>query len=135
MRGRSEFQNFSTRSILVFLKKEELKNIPLLIREPGSGTQETIAFALKSAGIKISGLQTEMQLGNTESIKSYLLHSDCMAFVSIHSVLQELKNKMLTVMDVKDLSIQRFFYFIQPQGEQSAIADIFMKLANRYNFK
>jgi len=35
----------------------------------------------------------EMQLGSTESIKSYLLHSDCFAFISVHAVAKELKTK------------------------------------------
>ena len=117
------------------LKIEELKEIPLLLREPGSGTLENIVYALKPLGVKLSDLHTEMQIGNTESIKTYLLHSDCMAFVSIHSILQELKNKTLTVIDLKDISIQRLFYFIQPQGEQFAMADLFKKFAQSYNFK
>lgn len=117
------------------LKIDELKKIPLLLREPGSGTLEIIAFALKSLGIQLSGLQTEMQLGNTESIKSYLLHSACMAFVSRNSILQELKNKTLTIIRVNNLNIDRDFFFIQPQGGHSAIADFFMKYAKHYNFK
>lgn len=118
-----------------FLEIEELKRTPLLLREPGSGTLETIAFELKNLGVKLSDLLLEMQLGNTESIKSYLLHSDCLAFISIHSVTQELKNKTLTLIDVKNLSISREFYFIQPQGEQSSIAELFTNFALRYNFK
>lgn len=117
------------------LKMEELKEIPLLLREHGSGTLENIAYALKPFGVKLSDLHTEMQIGNTESIKSYLIHSDCMAFVSIHSILQELNNKTLTVLDVRNLSIERLFYFIQPQGEQAALSSLFIKFAKRYNFK
>lgn len=117
------------------LNLTELKNIPLLLREPGSGTLEIITFELKKLGIKLSDLKLEMQLANTESIKGYLLHSNCMAFVSIHSVLQELKNKTLVVVDVKNLNILRDFYFIQSQGEQAAIANLFLKFAKHYNFK
>lgn len=118
-----------------YLKIEELLNLPLLMREPGSGTLETIAFALKPLGVNLSNFKTEMQLSTTESIKSYLLHSDCMAFLSVHTLLQELKNNTLSIIDVKNLTIERNFYFIQPQGEQSAIADLFLNFANRYNFK
>ncbi len=118
-----------------YLKIEELLNVPLLMREPGSGTLETIAFALKPLGVNLSNFKTEMQLSTTESIKSYLLHSDCMAFLSVHTLLQELKNNTLSIIDVKNLTIERNFYFIQPQGEQSAIADLFLNFANRYNFK
>lgn len=117
------------------LSVDELKKTPLLLREPGSGTLEIIAFELKKLGIKLNDLKLEMQLANTESIKGYLLHSNCMAFVSIHSVLQELKNKTLVVIDVKNLVILRDFYFIQSQGEQAAIANLFLKFAKHYNLK
>lgn len=117
------------------LKAEDLKNIPLLLREPGSGTLETLSFALKSVGIKINELQVEMQLGNTESIKLYLLHSDAMALLSIHSVLQELRNNTLTIIDVKKLSIERDFQFIQLLGAHNSLTALFLNFAQRYNFK
>ena len=114
---------------------DELLKTPLLIREPGSGTLEVIAHALKPFDIKISQLNTEMQLGSTESIKSYLLHSDCMAFLSIHSILKELKNKEITIIDVNGLMIERNFHFIQSHGEAEALPELFMKFARHYNFK
>ncbi len=118
-----------------FISLAELTNIPLLLREPGSGTLETLAFELKRKNIKLSDFKLEMQLANTESIKAYLSHSDCMAFVSIHSILQELKNKTLIAIDVENLTIKRDFYLIQPHGEQAAIAHLFLKFVNHYNFK
>jgi len=114
---------------------DELPEIPLLLREPGSGTLEVIAHALKPFGIKISQLRNEMQLGSTESIKSYLLHSDCMAFLSIYSILKELKNKEVTIIDVNGLTIERNFHFIQSYGEAEALPDLFMNFARHYNFK
>jgi DNA-binding transcriptional LysR family regulator len=113
----------------------ELLKTPLLIREPGSGTLEVIAHALKPFDIKLSQLNTEMQLGSTESIKSYLLHSNCMAFLSIHSILKELKNKEVTIIDVNGLTIERNFHFIQSHGEAEALPELFMKFARHYNFK
>jgi len=117
------------------IELDELLKTPLLIREPGSGTLEVIAHALKPFDIKISQLNTEMQLGSTESIKSYLLHSNCMAFLSIHSILKELKNKEVTIIDVTGLTIDRIFHFIQSHGEAEALPELFMKFARHYNFK
>ena len=114
---------------------DELLTVPFLLREPGSGTLEVIAHALKPLNIKLSQLNIEMQLGSTESIKSYLLHSDCMAFLSIYSILKELKSKEMSIIDVKGLSIERSFHFIQSYGEVEALPDLFMKFASRYNFK
>lgn len=112
---------------------DELKSIPLLLREPGSGTLEVIAHALKPFGIKISQLQNEMQLGSTESMKLYLLHSNCMAFLSIHAILNELQNKVCCIIDVKGLNIERFFYFIQPQGQAEKLPELFMKFAKLHS--
>jgi DNA-binding transcriptional LysR family regulator len=117
------------------IQMDELLKTPLLIREPGSGTLEVIAHALKPFDIKLSQLNTEMQLGSTESIKSYLLHSDCMAFLSIHSILKELKNKEMTIIDINGLTIERNFHFIQSHGEAEALPELFMKFARHYNFK
>ncbi len=44
------------------ISPEELLEIPLLLREPGSGTLEVIAHALKPLGINLGQLKTEMQL-------------------------------------------------------------------------
>lgn len=117
------------------IKPEELLKIPLLLREPGSGTLEVIAGALKPLGIKISQLQNEMQLGSSESMKRYLLNSQAMAFLSVHAILKELKNKECTIIDVKGLHIERNFYFIQQHGQLGALPDFFMKFASRYNFR
>jgi len=111
------------------LKPEELKNYALLLREPGSGTLEVIAHALNPHGIKLSDLQIEMQLGSTESIKGYVLNSNCLAFISIHAVLKELKNNECRVIDVKGLTINRPFYFIQAHGHKESLAELFTRFA------
>ncbi len=125
----------STKNSLV--KKEEikpgdLKNIPLLLREPGSGTLEVITDALKQKGIGVGDLNVEMQLGSTEAIKSYLQYSECMAFLSIHAVLKELENGMLKIIEIKKLPINRNFYFITPQGPEGGLSSLLIQFLNRH---
>ncbi len=115
------------------LKPEELKNYLMLLREPGSGTLDVIIHALKKHQIKLADLQVEMQLGSTESIKSYLLHSNCLAFLSIYSILKELKNNECRILDVRGLNIERSFHFILQHGQPSQLADMFIRFAR--NFK
>ena len=110
----------------------DLKNMHFLIREQGSGTLEVIEHALKPLNIKFSDLIIEMQLGSTESIKSYLLNSDCVAFMSIHAIEKELKNNELTILDVKNLSMERYFYIISLQGKNDALSDLFIKIISSY---
>ncbi len=117
------------------IQPKDLKNIPLLLREPGSGTLEVIAHALKTFGIKMRELPVEMQLASIESMKSYLLHSNCMAFLSIHSILSELQKNEFRIIDIKGLNIERYFYFIQLHGHAEALPDLFMKFARHHNFK
>ena len=125
------------KSSTVLAKKDEftaadLKNMHFLIREQGSGTLEVIEHALKPLNIKFSDLIIEMQLGSTESIKSYLLNSDCVAFMSIHAIEKELKNNELTILDVKNLSMERYFYIISLQGKNDALSDLFIKIISSY---
>ncbi|WP_183572697.1 LysR family transcriptional regulator [Mucilaginibacter sp. X5P1] len=114
------------------LKPDELKSYPLLLREPGSGTLDVIAHALKPHHIKLSDLQVEMQLGGTESIKSYVLHSNCLAFLSIHSILKELRNNECRIIDIKGLTVERPFHFIQLHGQSSPLAELFIRFARNY---
>lgn len=111
---------------------EDLKSMKFVTREPGSGTLEVIEFALKQVDIKITDLQFEMQLGSTESIKSYLLNSDCFAFMSIHAVGKELKNNELIVLDVENLSIERYFYIITLLGKSDPLSELFVQNISSY---
>jgi len=114
---------------------EELRHIPLLVREAGSGTLDVIAYALKRFGLNFSQLNIEMELGSTEAIKTYLRNSECMAFLSVHSVFTELSNKVFRIVDVEGLTIERFFYFIERQGASEQLAHLFMTFAKQYNLK
>ncbi|RVT98406.1 LysR family transcriptional regulator [Mucilaginibacter limnophilus] len=114
------------------LKPEELKNYPFLLREPGSGTLEFIAYALKERDIRLNDLNVEMQLGSTESMKSYLLNSNCIAFLSVHAIVKELKSGECRIVDVEGLSITRPFHFIQPLGHPLPLAELFQRFSSTY---
>lgn len=115
---------------------EDLKTMKFITRERGSGTLEVIEYALKQVGVKLTDLQIEMQLGSTESIKSYLLNSDCFAFMSIHAVGKELKNNELIVLDVEGLSIERYFYIITLLGKSDSLSELFIQnISSYYNLK
>lgn len=115
---------------------DDLKTMKFVTRERGSGTLEVIEYALKQVDFKITDLQIEMQLGSTESIKSYLLNSDCFAFMSIHAVDKELKNNELIVLDVEKLSIERYFYIITLLGKQDSLSELFIQnISSYYNLE
>ena len=111
------------------IRIDELRTIPLLLREPGSGTLEVVINALQKADIKVSGLNVEMYLGSSEAIKSYLLHSSCMAFISRHAVLKEVESGCLKILSIKRFSIPRQFFFITPPGPEGGLSVVFMRFA------
>lgn len=111
------------------LQLKDLYGLDLIFREPGSGTLEFIQNRLKEKGINVNELNTVMQLGSSESIKNYLLHSDAMAFLSISTIVSELKNNSLAIVDIKNFSIERDFHFILPKGEQSELIKLFLRFA------
>ncbi|SHF73549.1 DNA-binding transcriptional regulator, LysR family [Salegentibacter echinorum] len=96
-----------------------LSRLNFVEREPGSGTREVIANALKKH--HIPALNVKATLGSTESIKSYLRHSRHFAFLSIHAIKRELLDGHLKVIEVKGLSITRWFNFVSRQGFQSQL--------------
>lgn len=117
--------NSTLRKETISLK--DLQKIPMVLREPGSGSLEVITSALKSVGVSISGINMDIELESTESIKSYLLSSHSFAFLSVHSVLKELKSGELKIVDVKGLDIQRSFCFITQKGDEHRLKEVFVK--------
>jgi DNA-binding transcriptional LysR family regulator len=118
------------------ISPSSLKSYRFIIREQGSGTRQVVDHALKDVGLSISDLPVEIQLGNTESIKSYLMHSNALAFLSIHSINKELLSGELRVIDVKDLNITRNFYFTHLQGKSDPLAEKLIRFAKlHYNLK
>jgi DNA-binding transcriptional LysR family regulator len=107
----------------------ELPSYQFIIREQGSGTRQVVDHSLKTIGLRTADLPIEIQLGNTESIKSYLMHSSAVAFLSIHSISQELLNGELRIIEIKGLRITRNFYLIHLQGIQNPIVNKMMRFA------
>ncbi|QCR23060.1 LysR family transcriptional regulator [Pontibacter sp. SGAir0037] len=114
------------------IKLEQLLTVPLVMREHGSGTRDVVVRSLAGAGIHAKDLKAEIFLDSSESIKQYLLHSQCAAFLSMHSVSKELKQRELTVIDVKGLDISRTFQFISLHGQNAPLVDLFKRFCLRH---
>src|SRR5690606_5649488 len=104
----------------------ELTQLPLLMREPGSGTLDVIADALAKHKVKLSDLTIEMRMESTEAMKQYIANSDTAAFLSVYSVYNELKQGRFSIMDIKGLSINRDLFFIQKHGTEKQLQSVFM---------
>ena len=117
------------------IKPDQLLSIPLVLREQGSGTLDVMYKALSKANIHQKELNVQMHLDSTESIKQYILHSDCAAFLSIHSITKELQQNQFSIIDIKGIDISRTFQFIQLHGQNPKLPDLFKRFClNHYNF-
>lgn len=105
----------------------ELKLLPFVLREAGSGSLEVILKKLKEQDIRLQDLNILMHLGSTESIKTYLANSNCLGLISINAVSKEIANGEFKVIDIKNFEIERMFYFIHTHGKLSGLAEMFMR--------
>ncbi len=113
----------------------DLQKLTLVVREQGSGSLEVLIAAWKKVNVKFSQLTVEMVLESSESIKSYLLHSNAFAFLSIHSIFKELRSNEMKIIDIKGLNVERYFYFITQQGDTHHLKELFLKFMSNNNFK
>jgi DNA-binding transcriptional LysR family regulator len=111
---------------------DELKDIPLVLREIGSGSLDVITDKLRQYKIKLKDLNIIMNLGSTESIKSFLANSDSLGLISISAVSKNILNGEFKIIDIKDFNLERPFYFIHQQGNVSGFADVFVQFVQRY---
>jgi DNA-binding transcriptional LysR family regulator len=106
------------------LKKHELEvkdlyQIPLAIRETGSGTLAVLEEALAHKGVKLSQLPVRVRLGGTEALKNFVRVDTCLAFLPRQAVIKELASGELVEVNIKDLQVQRNFNFIQRKGTEN----------------
>ncbi|MTI32530.1 LysR family transcriptional regulator [Xanthovirga aplysinae] len=109
----------------------ELKELPLLVREEGSGTSKIIENFLHQHEQDFSNFNVHMRLGSTESIKNYLLHSETFALLSVFSIRNELAADLLRIVELEDnIDINRMFSFVYRQGQPLPVAELFMRFAS-----
>ncbi|HEY0271763.1 MAG TPA: LysR substrate-binding domain-containing protein [Chitinophaga sp.] len=114
------------------LSAADLKQVPLLMREHGSGTLEVIMDALTQLKLKPSDLNIAMYMGSTESIKSYLAHANCAAFLPLQAIKRELDGGDFKILTVKNFSLVRKFHFIYLQGQQDKLAQHFIRFTRQH---
>lgn len=114
---------------------DELRKIPLVLRENGSGTLDVIENILTSHSVRLSDLNIRIQLGSTESIKRFIRESGDFAIISIAALNEELRNNILKVIEITGISFCREFNFIKRSGAQDRIVEIFQEFASMTNKK
>ncbi|MFT6204762.1 MAG: DNA-binding transcriptional LysR family regulator [Spirosomataceae bacterium] len=118
------------------ITKEELKEIPLVLRERGSGTLDVLESMFKNKGIKRTDLKVIMNLGSIESIKSFLEYSNSMSFMSIRAVEREVARGEFKVVRIDGIKFLRKFSFIHLHGKPDKFSSEFILFYTKhYNKK
>lgn len=121
---------------MVEINPKQLTEIPLVLREQGSGTLDVIFKALPSVKLSPKDLTVETHIENTTSIKQYLQYSETAAFLSVQAITNELKHNELSIIDVKGLEIYRNFQFVNSQGDVNSLVALFKRFCvSTYNLK
>jgi len=94
------------------LTLEDLKKMPFLVREKGSGTRKTMLEALAKKNIYPEDLNIVMELGSTEAVKSAVEAGLGISFVSRWAVKEGIKLKKLKILKIPNFSIKRYFYLV-----------------------
>lgn len=103
------------------LQLKDLYNLPLALREHGSGTLESLGDALSRKNIKLNDLPVKIRLGGTEALKNFVRADTCLSFLPKPAVRKELETGELVEVPVSGLHIKRSFYFMQRKGTENDV--------------
>jgi len=90
----------------------ELPQIPLIAREPGSGTWRTALDRLKEKGIYPPELNIVAEMSSTSAVKSGVKVGIGLGFVSKRAIDLELALGLIKIVKIKDFEIKRQFYLV-----------------------
>ncbi|OGP30961.1 MAG: hypothetical protein A2073_03790 [Deltaproteobacteria bacterium GWC2_42_11] len=121
------------------IKKEisvkELKELPFIIREKGSGTRKSMEGYLKENRIYPDDLNIVAEVASTEAVKQSVKTGIGTAFLSEFAVKSELPYKILRKINVRGLDITRHFYIITDRLRAvSPVCQTFIKSLSAVKF-
>lgn len=111
----------------------DLQQIPIVLREKGSGTLEIVQKTLIKHNIIFDKLNIVIHLGSTEAIKNFLSDFDGIALVSEKSIEKELRLKEITKIPIKGINFNRKFRIALRQGYKSLSTELYIDFLLHYN--
>lgn len=116
----------STQHPLAFQKKlgpEVLNRLEIITREHGSGTRYVMEKFFSTHHLSP---QVRIEISGNETIKQAVIANLGVSFVSAHTIVQELLNKQLTVLDIEDTPVMREWHVVTPNKREASLAvDVF----------
>lgn len=109
---------------------ERIAQEPFILREPGSGTRETIVKFFEEHGFQP---KVRLELGSNEAIKHAVVGALGLAIQSLHILTLEGVKGPVAVLDVEGFPIFRQWYIVHPRNKElSLVAKAFLEFALAY---
>ena len=111
------------------LTKHVLYNVHFICLEKQSSIQRYVVQKLERIGIYFSDLFVDLEVNSVESLKNFLISSNKVAFLSLSSVIKELRTEELYWIPIKELQIQRPIWILtNPYRYRLRIIELFLRL-------
>ncbi len=91
---------------------------PFIMREPGSGTRKAAQNIFDEHKLL---LKVRLDLGSNEAIKQAIAGGLGISVLSAHTLALEGSSSQLTILDVENFPIERYWYAVYPSGKQLSI--------------
>lgn len=98
---------------------DELRSVPLLIRERGSGTREAFERYVTEAGYRLEDFTIIGEVGSSTAVKEGVKAQIGLGFVSDLAVREEIAGEIITEITIKGSSApERDFFLVVPTGRE-----------------
>jgi len=106
---------------------EDVKREPLILRERGSGTRETLEHALEEVGLDLAAFHVVAEIASTQAVKQAVRAGLGVSFVSHRAVEDECRANLLACVKVRDLNVTRAFHIVSHRDRsRSPLAQAFL---------
>jgi DNA-binding transcriptional LysR family regulator len=106
---------------------DELRQEPLILREPNSGSRRCIEEALSRAGLSLDQLNVSMEVNSNEAIRAAVEREYAVAFLSRCAVAQDIQDRRLVPVQVTGVTAERRLYLVvDPQRMPTRVARTFL---------
>jgi DNA-binding transcriptional LysR family regulator len=95
---------------------EELKEVPFILRESGSGTRATVKQKLHEAGIREEDLNVVMMLGSTAAVKRAVESGAGVSLISERAIEKEIRLGLVRKIPIKNVNLDREFFIVYRRG-------------------
>jgi DNA-binding transcriptional LysR family regulator len=94
------------------LQKDEVRSVPLLVREKGSGSRSSLEEHLSRIGLTLDSLNIIAEIGSSQALIQAVKAGMGLAFTSRLSIRDEIERGTMKAVKVKGILVQRNFYVI-----------------------